>query len=70
MKAVVRKSLRLIVEELKELRDACEFQYEKDEIDAARVRLVRADYFDAHVKPNFKYVEPKSDFDFKCHESS
>lgn len=64
MNNIVRKALRVIVDQLGQLQDSCDFQIEKDLINDALVQLVRADYFDFHINPKKKYVEPKSNFKF------
>lgn len=64
MKNVVRKALRVIIDQLGQLEDSCQYNAEKLLIQDARISLVRADYYEFHVTPNKKYVVPKSDFIF------
>lgn len=64
MNNVVRKAVRVIIDQLGELQNACHNSSEQVLIQDARISLVRADYYDFHVNPNKKYVEPKSDFIF------
>lgn len=65
MNNLIRKELRRIQEMLSQLEKQCTFQAEKIMIQDARISLVRADYYDFHVNPKKKYVEPKSDFKYE-----
>lgn len=65
MNNVIRKAVRVIIDQLGELQNACKNSSERMLIQDARISLVRADYYDFHVNPKKKYVEPKSSFKYK-----
>lgn len=62
MKNVVRKALRVIIDQLGQLEEATQYNAEKLLIQDARISLVRADYYEFHLHPKKKYVEPKTVF--------
>lgn len=64
MNNVIRKEIRKIIEQLEQLEKACKEIKEKDAIQAARVCLVQADYYDFHINPKKKYKEPKTNFKY------
>lgn len=65
MNNVVRKAVRVIIDQLGELQNACKSSAEQMLIQDARISLVRADYYEFHVNPKKKYVEPKSNFKYE-----
>lgn len=66
MNNVIRHEIRIILEQLSELEKECKTSTEKMLIQDARISLVKADYYDFHVNPKKKYIEPKTRFKYEC----